>query len=287
MELVELILIWAIIVTIILGIIVGFLIKLRKKHDQDIGFKEDEIVGLAQKLGIRQSRAFNAGKITTVGDYTQILGEFSLLSKYDHIITLSTTSRQPSLDLIGVNNDTIDFLEIKKKGANLSKNESHIKKLVDAKKVSYKIYEIELPKNFSMNERTENEQSQKEDTKKEHRPIKFIKKIIKKDSYIAKQKEIYSSAYERWTKEDDEFLEKFWNDNSNKQNKDELVRELSKRFKRNIGGIKARLGKLGVVESRKCSSCGHEVRQHHQVSEQAGFECDGDNGSCHCKSFKE
>ncbi len=62
---------------------------------------------------------------------------------------------------------------------------------------------------------------------------------------MAKQKEIYTSAYERWTKEDDEFLEKFWNDNSNKQNRDELIQELSKRFKRNIGGIKARLEKLG------------------------------------------
>ncbi len=248
MELVELILIWAIIVTIILGIIVGFLIKLRKKHDQDIHYKEDEIVELAQKLGIRQSKAFNAGKITTVGDYTQILGEFALLSKYDHIITLSTTSQQPSLDLIGINDDTIDFVEIKKKGANLSTNENHIKKLIDAKKVSYKIYDVDLPRNFSINERIENEQSQKEDTKKEHKPIEIIKKIIKKDSYMAKQKEIYTSAYERWTKEDDEFLEKFWNDNSNKQNRDELIQELSKRFKRNIGGIKARLEKLGIAE---------------------------------------
>jgi len=240
----ELILVWAIIVTITLGIIVGFLIKLRRKHDQDIRYKEDEIVELAKKLGIRQSKAYQAGKITTVGDYTQILGEFALLSEYDHIITLSTTSQQPSLDLIGINDDTIDFLEIKKKGADLSTNESHIKKLIDAKKVSYKIYDVDLPRNFSINERTKNEQSQKEDTKKEHKPIE----IIKKDSYMAKQKEVYTSAYERWTKEDDEFLEKFWNDNSNKQNRDELIQELSKRFKRNIGGIKARLEKLGIAE---------------------------------------
>jgi len=111
-----LILVWAMIMTITLGILVAILLNLKKKHDQDIRYKESEILELAKKLSLKQSRSFQAGVNTTSGDYAQILGEFALLSKYDHIITLSTTSQQPSLDLIGINEESLDFLEIKKKG---------------------------------------------------------------------------------------------------------------------------------------------------------------------------
>jgi hypothetical protein len=148
------ILVWAIIMTITLGILVVILLNLKKKHDQDIHDKENEIQDLDKKLGLRQSRSFQAGVNVTAGDYSEILGDFALLSKYDSIITLSTTSRQPSLDLIGVNEDSLDFLELKKKGAGSTDKEKHVKQLVDEKKVSYKIFDVELPHNFSIEERT-------------------------------------------------------------------------------------------------------------------------------------
>ena len=213
-----LILVWAIIMTITLGILVVILLNLKKKHDQ-------EIQDVNNKLEKKQTMSFRAGVNVTAGDYSQILGDFALLSKYDQIITLSTTSRQPSLDLIGINEESLDFLELKKKGAGSTDNEKHVQQLVEEKKVSYKIFDVDLPSNFSIKERIQKENIQKKEAQKKH-----------------------SSAYEPWTKSDDEFLKNYWNDESNKQNRDELIQELSKRFKRNIGGIKARLEKLGIAE---------------------------------------
>ncbi len=118
-------------------------IKQMKKYSQ----------GLESQLKQRQSKAYHMGVNTTSGDYTQILGDFSFLSKYDQLITLSTTSKQPSLDLIGINDESLDFLEIKKKGASISKDERHVRRLVEEKKVSYKVFDIELPENFSITER--------------------------------------------------------------------------------------------------------------------------------------
>ena len=157
-----LILVWAIIMTITLGILVVILLNLKKKHDQDILYKENEILELANKLGLRQTRSFQAGINMTSGEYAQILGEFAVLSKYDHIITLSTTSKQPSLDLIGISEESLDFLEIKKKGSPVSSKENHIKKLIDEKKVYYKIFDVDLPKTFSMEERIPKESIPKE-----------------------------------------------------------------------------------------------------------------------------
>ena len=164
---IELTLVWAIIVTITLAVIVTILIILQKRHDQDNRDNENKILELDQRLAKKQVQSFQAGVNFTSGDYVQILGEFAILSKYDHIITLSTTSRQPSLDLIGVSEESLDFLELKKKGAPVSKPENHIKKLIDEKKVFYKIFDVDLPKNFSMEERIQKERIPKERTPKE------------------------------------------------------------------------------------------------------------------------
>ncbi len=43
---IELTLVWAIIVTITLVVIVAFLIKLRRKYDQDISYKENKEYGI-------------------------------------------------------------------------------------------------------------------------------------------------------------------------------------------------------------------------------------------------
>ena len=71
----ELILIVSII-SIILGVIVAVLIGLYKKQQQSI--QDLEI-----KLNQKQTQAYGAGSAKTSGDYTEILGDFALLSKYD------------------------------------------------------------------------------------------------------------------------------------------------------------------------------------------------------------
>ncbi len=148
-----LILVWALIMTVTLGILVMVLLNLRKKHDQDILHKEDEIQEMNIKLDQKQSKSFQMGVNTTSGDYSEILGDFALLSKYDSIITLSTSSKKPSLDLIGINEESLDFLEIKKKGTKTSVGENHVRRLVEEKKVSYKVFDIELPDGFTLEER--------------------------------------------------------------------------------------------------------------------------------------
>jgi len=233
-----LILVWAIIMTITLGILVVILLNLKKKHDQDIRDKENEIQELDKQLELKQSRAFQAGVNMTSGDYSQILGDFALLSKYDLIITLSTTSIQPSLDLIGINEESLDFLELKKKGAGSSDNEKHVRQLVEEKKVSYKIFDVDLPNNFSIKERTQKERAEKKLTPKERAEKYNIQKIE------AQKK--YPEAYEPWTKSNDEFLKNYWNDESNKQSRDEKIQELSKELGRQKGGIRARLKKMGL-----------------------------------------
>ncbi len=175
---IELTLVWAIIVTITLAVIVTILIILQKRHNQNNRDKENKILELAKKLDTKQTRSWQAGVNITTGDYAQILGEFAVLSKYDHIITLSTTSRQPSLDLIGISEESLDFLELKKKGAPVSQNENHIKKLIDEKKVFYKIFDVDLPKTFSMEERIPKERIPKESMTKERTPKERLNEEI-------------------------------------------------------------------------------------------------------------
>jgi hypothetical protein len=242
-----LILVWAIIMTIILGILVVILLNLKKKHDQDIRDKENEIQDVNNKLEQKQTASYKIGVNTTAGDYTQILGEFALLSEYNSIITLSTTSRQPSLDLIGINNESLDFIELKKKGAGSSPNEKQVKRLIEEKKVSYKIFDVELPSNFTMEERKKREQR-----KSESKPKKRLIKLTREEQFEKKElqkieaKKIHPTAYEPWTISNDEFLKDYWNDESNKQSENVKIQELCKKLDRSKGGIEARIKKLGL-----------------------------------------
>lgn len=237
-----LILVWAIIMTATLGILVAVILNLKKKHDQDIRDKEDEIIDLVKKLEKKQKSSFQMGVNTTSGDYTQILGDFAILSKYDQIITLSTTSKQPSLDLIGISDESLDFLELKKKGARITSNENKVKRLVDEKKVSYKVFDIELPENFSITERIPKVRIAKELPKKLTREERHDKKEEQK---IEAKKE-HATAYEPWTNSDDTFLTDYWNDESNKKSSGEKIQELSTKLDRTEGGVRSRIKKLGL-----------------------------------------
>jgi len=76
-----------------------------------------------------------------------------LLAEYNELILLSTTSQQPSLDLIGVKEDRLDFIELKHKGAALTPKERKIERLVKEKKVNWVTKDVELPERFNISDR--------------------------------------------------------------------------------------------------------------------------------------
>jgi len=101
----------------------------------------------------KQSRARLMGSNTALGDIHQHLGDFAILTEYDQLITLSTTSKQPSLDIIGIKEDRMDFIEFKKKGARVSPAENKVRRIVDAKEVYYKVMDVEIPTGIVVEER--------------------------------------------------------------------------------------------------------------------------------------
>jgi len=42
---------------------------------------------------------------------------------------------------------------------------------------------------------------------------------------------------------------------------------------------------LEQIFSQKCKNCGHELKYHHTLDE-SGSHCEGNNGTCDCKSFE-
>src|SRR5437867_13457520 len=84
-----------------------------------------------QNWQTRQSDAYHLGTHQVMGDMSQVLGTFAALADYEQVILLSTTSSQASLDLLGVKGDSLDFIELKKKGASLGTAERKIKRRDD------------------------------------------------------------------------------------------------------------------------------------------------------------
>ncbi|MDV3244831.1 MAG: hypothetical protein LYZ66_06635 [Nitrososphaerales archaeon] len=101
----------------------------------------------------RQSLAFQIGGNQVKGDMYQLLGTFATLDEYEQVILLSSTSKQGSFDLLGVKDDMLDFIEIKKKGAAFTGPERKLRKLVEEKKVRYVVKDVELPEQFDINDR--------------------------------------------------------------------------------------------------------------------------------------
>lgn len=106
-----------------------------------------------QRWQTRQTKAFEMGGRQVKGDMYQVLGTFAALNEYEQVIMLSTTSKQGSLDLLGVTSDELHFIEFKKKGAPLQGPERKIKKLVDGGKVRYVIKDVELPEDLRIDDR--------------------------------------------------------------------------------------------------------------------------------------
>lgn len=137
------------------ALVVVFLVYayLREKRIRDLAASN---TSLQEQLAKKQTRAFTMGISQTKGDIVQVLGTLSALNEYETIIFLSTASKQGPLDLLGVGTDSLDFVEIKKKGADLTTNEKSVKRLVDEKKVRYRILDVEIPDSIKVDERFTN-----------------------------------------------------------------------------------------------------------------------------------
>ena len=142
---VEPILIWAMVVSVVIVILVIFLVRLQRKHQTDIQ-------ELTAKHEDAQTKTIALGRNTVRGELNEILGTFKLLNEYDQLM-LVTGATSPSLDLVGVKADSVDFIEIKSLKTGLTKPERKIRDLIDSGKVRYVIMEGNLPKFFDITER--------------------------------------------------------------------------------------------------------------------------------------
>jgi len=138
----ELELIWVIVV--IIAFAVAFVV-LYRKHQSDIQRLEEYHKDA-------QTKTMMLGRNAVRGELNEILGTFKLLNDYEQLAFV-TGATSPSLDLIGIKDDSLDFIEIKSLGTPLTKSEKNIRRLVDEKKVKYVVIEGSLPKSFKITER--------------------------------------------------------------------------------------------------------------------------------------
>ena len=135
-------LIWAIVITIAFVVII---VGLYLKHRSDI----QRLEALHKDA---QTKTIALGRNTVRGELNEILGTFKLLNDYDQLAII-TGATAPSLDLLGVKDDSLDFIEIKSLGTSLTKSEKNIRGLIQDGKVRYVILEGNLPNSFEITER--------------------------------------------------------------------------------------------------------------------------------------
>ena len=256
---VELTLVWAIIVTITLGIIVAFLIKLQRKHDSDIFDKENEIqeINLAiEKERLEQQEKFRttiiqersnakeSSRHTLKGKIGEQMSPLfpEFYSKYqpsdarflgspiDYIIFKHMSEYDNKTKAVDVPIDIV-LVEVKSaKKTGLTEKEKAIRIAVEEGRVSFDV--------VRQNMEPQNMEPQKKLTREERHEKRELQKI--------ESKKEHPTAYEPWTASDDEFLKNYWNDESNTQSSDEKIQELCERLDRSKGGIKSRLKKIGL-----------------------------------------
>ena len=108
---------------------------------------------LRDALSKRQSQATLIGRNTALGDIHQFIGDFAILSEYDELILLSTTSRQASLDVIGIMENRMDFIEIKKKGARITPSENKVRRIIEEKNIRYVVKDVDIPTGIRVEDR--------------------------------------------------------------------------------------------------------------------------------------
>ena len=138
----ELELIWVIVIIIAFAVVVvGLYIKHRADIQRLEAFHKDV-----------QTKTIALGRNTVRGELNEILGTFKLLNDYEQL-AIVTGATSPSLDLLGVKDDSLDFIEIKSLGTSLTKSEKTIRNLIQEHKVRYVVLEGNLPKSFEITER--------------------------------------------------------------------------------------------------------------------------------------
>ena len=123
------------------------------KNKKSISEMQLVLINAENALLKRQSKAYQMGANTELGNIHEILGEFKMLTEYDELITLSTTSKAPALDMIGIKDDRMDFLEFKKKGASITPKEKKIRSIIENKNVNYVVNDIDIPKEITVETR--------------------------------------------------------------------------------------------------------------------------------------
>tara|TARA_B100001123_G_C15316134_1_gene1026181 strand:+ start:1608 stop:2135 length:528 start_codon:yes stop_codon:yes gene_type:complete len=123
------------------------------KNKKSISELQLALINTENALLKKQSKAYQIGANTELGNIHEILGEFKMLTEYDELITLSTTSKAPSLDMIGIKDDRMDFLEFKKKGAVITPKEKKIRSIIENKNVNYVVKDIDIPKEITVETR--------------------------------------------------------------------------------------------------------------------------------------
>jgi hypothetical protein len=88
-------------------------------------------------------------------------------------------------------------------------NKKHVQRLIAEKKVSYKIFNVDLPNNFTINERGTKVKKGKSQTVEKESPKKLTreKRHDKKELQKVEVKKEHPTAYEPWTDSDEELLE--------------------------------------------------------------------------------
>ena len=104
----QLVILLSVAVAIIIGLVITVIYFYKKNQST------------TEQLKKKQTNSHQMGVNQTKGDFYQILGTLSILSDYDQLGFISTVSKQMSVDMIGIKNDRIDFIEFKKKDADLS-----------------------------------------------------------------------------------------------------------------------------------------------------------------------
>jgi len=110
---------------------------------------------LQDALSKKQSLSYGMGRNTTLGDIYQSLGVFAILTKFDDLITLSTTSRQASLDILAIKWEEMKlyFIEFKKKGANITTKENKLRRIIKNKNVEWVALDVDIPDGITVEER--------------------------------------------------------------------------------------------------------------------------------------
>jgi predicted Holliday junction resolvase-like endonuclease len=231
----ELLLAWAVITTIFLLLSFVALIKLQKKHHDDIEkLKQDN--EKMKKFSLDAQRNSLKGKIGE--QVSPLMPEF--YTKYEpadarfmgspiDFVIFKNMSKFDKETKDEENPIEVVLVDIKiGKSATLSPLQKSIREAILEKRVSFDVIKpkIELPK-------------------QEEKPVKELTLKNNNPQKIEAQK-INPSAYESWTISDDEFLKNYWNDKSNKLSKNEKKLELTKKLGRNIGSITSRIKKLNL-----------------------------------------